>query len=63
MEVNMSYLPDQAIKEFLELYRIGGMELSWEDATDKAESFIGIYNQVVYGKEFDKKEDQPMDKN
>jgi hypothetical protein len=56
----MSFLPKQAIVEFQEMYRLGGVVLTWEDATDKAESFISIYNKVVNGDDLKEKEETPM---
>jgi len=59
----LSFLPSQCIEEFQEMYRLGGVVLTWEDSTDKAESFIGMYNEVVFGEYLKDKEDQPMEKN
>ena len=59
----LSFLPSQCIEEFQKLYQDGGVALTWEDSTDKAESFIGMYNEVVYGEYLKNKEGQPMEKN
>lgn len=59
----MSFLPKLAIEEFQEMYRLGGVVLTREDAIDKAESFIKMYNKVVNGDDLEEKEETPMVKN
>jgi len=64
METRISFLSEQAIEEYREIFRKNyGVLLTLEDATDNAESFIGFYNQVVYGEKLENKEDKPMDRN
>jgi hypothetical protein len=44
----MSFLPDKAIKEFQNIYkRKCGEELSFEDATVKAEDFIRFFDLIT----------------
>jgi len=57
----MSFLPQQAVLEYQELYqRYCGVVLDFDEALKKAESLLGFYNLVVYGEKFSKEEDQPM---
>lgn len=56
-----SFLPKQAIIEYKKLYHEYYDEsLTLEEATTKAESLLGFYNEVVFGKKLEKEEDQPM---
>ena len=57
----MSFLPEQAVLEYQKLYQgYCGVVLDFDEALKKAESLLGFYNLVVYGKKFNKEEDQPM---
>jgi hypothetical protein len=60
----MSFLPEQAVFEYQELYmKYSGVVLNFDEALKKAESLLGFYNLVVFGKNLEKKEDQPMERN
>ena len=57
----MSFLPKQAVSEYIDEYlKSYGVTLNFDEALTKAESFLGFYNHVVFGKKFEKEEDQPM---